>query len=170
MAVSIAIASISHFQLEKSGKTPPIVAPSEPVAALLNYKKRRCVSMGKQCTPEIFRQLESEGYITGSDILRTEDGFWAIYKSLSDILENKGIYDFPGSKGIRLACNKFYDDWFIYAVPDEDGYVYSLLKLREQEHDAMCNSPADGDTPGVTISFISFACEMLLDCLAGSAV
>lgn len=122
--------------------------------------------MGKQCTPQIFRQLEAEGYITGSDILKTEDGFWAVYKSLSDILENRGIYDFPGSKGIRLACNKFYDDWFLYAVPAESDYTYSLFKLREQEHDAEDGIPADGDTPGVTISFISFSCHILLACLA----
>jgi hypothetical protein len=44
--------------------------------------------------------------------------------------------------------------------------VYSLLKLREQEHDADSDSPADGDTPGVTISFVPFACESLLNCLA----
>ena len=39
-------------------------------------------------------------------------------------------------------------------------------ELREQEHDAENDSPADGDTPGVTISFISFAYEVLINCLA----
>ena len=43
--------------------------------------------------------------------------------------------------------------------------MYGLLKLREQEHEAEGDSPADGDTPGLTISFISFSCEILLDCL-----
>jgi hypothetical protein len=60
---------------------------------------------------------------------------------------------------------KFYDDWFLYAVPNEENHTYSLLKLREQEHDAEDGSPADGDTPGVTISFIAFSCEILLACL-----
>ena len=65
-----------------------------------------------------------------------------------------------------LKCSKFYDDWFLYAVPDEADYAYSLLKFREQEHDTEDGSPSDGDTPGVTISFISFACESLLACIA----
>jgi hypothetical protein len=43
-----------------------------------------------------------------------------------------------------------------------------LLKLREQEHDTEEGSPADGDTPGVTISFISFSCDVLLACLENS--
>ncbi len=40
------------------------------------------------------------------------------------------------------------------------------MKLREQEHDAEDGAPADGDTPGVTISFISFDCVLLTRCLA----
>jgi hypothetical protein len=87
-------------------------------------------------------------------------------KSLSDILAQKGILDFPDTDGTRLACDKFFDDWFLYAVPSENDYVYSLLKLREQEHDAEGGSFADGDTPGVTISFVPFSCETLLGCLA----
>ena len=122
--------------------------------------------MNKQHIPEVFAKLQSDGYIKESDILSTKDGFFFLYKSLSDILADKGILDFPGSDGKRLLCSNFYDDWFLYAVPDDAGYAYSLLKLREQEHDAEDGAPADGDTPGVTISFISFACEILLDCLA----
>ena len=116
--------------------------------------------------PDVFSQLQRNESICVADLANTLDGFWMIRRSLAEILASKGIMDFPDANGVRLACDKFYDDWFIYAVPDEDGYVYSLLKLREQEHDATCDSPADGDTPGVTISFISFACERLLDCLA----
>jgi hypothetical protein len=85
---------------------------------------------------------------------------------LSDILSEKGIVEFPDSEGRLLKCSKFYDDWFLYAVPNEADYTYSLLKFREQEHDTEDGSPADGDTPGVTISFISFACEVLLACMA----
>ena len=116
-------------------------------------------------TPEIFRKLQSEGYIKESDILKTEDGFCMIYKSVSDVLAERNIMDFPDSKGNRLFCNKFYDDWFLYAVPRGSDFVYSLLKLREQECDAADGAPADGDTPGVTISFISFDCQILLNCL-----
>ena len=115
--------------------------------------------------PKIFGKLLSEAYIKQSDILQTPDGFRLIYKSLSDILSEKGIFDFPDSDGKRLMSGKFYDDWFLYAVPSEENHTYSLLKLREQEHDAKDGSPADGDTPGVTISFIAFSCEILLACL-----
>ena len=121
--------------------------------------------MDKKDIPKIFGKLLSEAYIKQSDILQTPDGFWLIYKSLSDILSEKGIFDFPDSDGKRLMSGKFYDDWFLYAVPNEENHTYSLLKLREQEHDAEDGSPADGDTPGVTISFIAFACDILLACL-----
>ena len=116
--------------------------------------------------PETFRRLQSMGFVDSSDIQNTSDGFWLIYKSLSNILSEKNILDFPNSEGERLPCSKFYDDWFLYAVPSGAQHTYSLLKLREQEFDAEDGSPADGDTPGVTISFISFACETLFTCLA----
>ncbi len=122
--------------------------------------------MDKKTIPEIFRHLLSEGCIKQSDILQTQDGFRIVYKALSHILSEKNIVDFPDSEGKRLECSKFYDDWFLYAVPNEADYTYSLLKFREQEHDMEAGSSADGDTPGVTISFISFACEGLLACLA----
>ena len=124
------------------------------------------VYMNNKHIPKIVGQLLSAGYIKQTDILQTQDGFWLIYKSLSDILLEKGIVEFPDSEGKRLKCSKFYDDWFLYAVPDEADYTYSLLKFREQEHDTEDGSPADGDTPGVTISFIAFACDALLACLA----
>ena len=122
--------------------------------------------MDKKHIPETFRQLRSTGSVNPSDILNTPDGFWLIYKSLSNILSENNIFDFPDSEGERLICSRFYDDWFLYAVPNGSDYTYSLLKLREQEYDAQDGSPADGDTPGVTISFISFACEILLACIA----
>lgn len=120
----------------------------------------------KKHMPEIFRQLQAEGYIDQTDILKTSDGFWLIYKSLSDILSKKGIIEFWDTDGRLLKYSKFYDDWFLHAVPNETDYTYGLLKLREQEYDREDGSSADGDTPGVTISFISFSCEVLLECLA----
>lgn len=125
--------------------------------------------MDKNNQPKIFQRLQSNGYIKASDIVNTHDGFWMVYRSLSDILAVENIMDFPDANGVRIACSSFFDDWFLYAVPDESDYTYSLLKLREQEHDAEGGAPADGDTPGVTISFIAFACERLLDCLANPA-
>ena len=117
--------------------------------------------------PNIFKCLLSDMCIDEHDILGTSDGFYMVYKSIANILALKGILDFPDSSGERLACGKFFDDWFLYAVPNNNDYTYSLLKLREQEYDAEDGSPADGDTPGVTISFVSFESERLLDCLAG---
>ena len=122
--------------------------------------------MSGKIVPNIFRFLLSETIIEESDIAGTSDGFFLVHKSVANILASKGIFDFPDSSGERLACSKFFDDWFLYAVPGDNGYIYSLLKLREQEHDAEDGSPADGDTPGVTISFISFNCDTLMDCLA----
>ena len=117
-------------------------------------------------TPKIFEFLLSNTNIEKPDILKTSDGFYMVNRSISNILSSKDIFDFPDSIGERLGCDRFFDDWFLYAVPNENDYTYSLLKLREQEHDAENGSPADGDTPGVTISFIAFDTERLLNCLA----
>lgn len=116
--------------------------------------------------PAIFEQLLTDRYITQDRILHTQDGFFLVHKSLSDILAGKDIHDFVDSQNDRLKCSNFFDDWFLYAVPKENVYTYSLLKLREQEQDAKDGAPADGDTPGVTISFIAFDYNILLNCLA----
>ena len=121
--------------------------------------------MDDRSMPLFFYRLLSEACINKADIINATDGFFFVYKSLSDILSEKGVLDFPDSDGTRLACSSFFDDWFLYAVPRENDFEYSLLKLREQEHDARNGKPADGDMPGVTVSFISFQCEELLDCL-----
>ena len=117
-------------------------------------------------TPSTFEQLLLEGCIEASHILKTTDGFVLADRSLAEILAQKGVRDFLDSQGERLACNSFFDDWFLYSVPNGEGHTYSLLKLREQEHDAKDGAPADGDTPGVTVSFIAFDCDVLLACLA----
>ena len=116
-------------------------------------------------TPNAFCWLLEAQCIHQADIISAEDGFFFVNKSLSELLAEKDIFDFPDSSGQILPCNRFFDDWFLYAVPNTPEFTYSLLKLREQEHDTEDGSPADGDTPGVTISFISFAFEILLNCL-----
>ena len=63
-------------------------------------------------------------------------------KLTSHILKEKAIYDFLDSANERLLCKCFFDDWFLYAVPNDCDYTYSLLKLREQEHDAEEGAPA----------------------------
>lgn len=122
--------------------------------------------MNTVCTPDAFCWLIEAKCINQADIVCAEDGFFFVNKSLSDILAEKDIFDFPDSSGQILPCNRFFDDWFLYAVPNMSEYTYSLLKLREQEHDTQDGSPADGDTPGVTISFIAFVFEILLKCLS----
>ena len=121
--------------------------------------------MSKHPIPSIFRQLQAEESLKETDIVTTQDGFYLACQSLSNMLAKKSVFDFPDSEGRRLPCANFFDDWFLYAVPDGSDYVYSLLKLREQEHDMGDGTPSDGDTPGVTICFISFTCQILLDCL-----
>ena len=121
--------------------------------------------MGTKIIPNLFLQLQALCGTDASDLVSTQDGFWMLHKSLSQLLAQKDILDFPDSVGERLLCSCFFDDWFLYAVPHEVDFIYSLVKLREQEHDTEDGSPADGDTPGVTISFISFDTQVLLDCL-----
>ena len=116
--------------------------------------------------PNIFNRLLSDLCIDEPDIVKTDDGFFLANQSIASILASKNVLDFPDASGERLACSKFFDDWFLYAIRKENALTYSLLKFREQEHDAQDGSPADGDTPGVTISFIAFDCEKLMACLA----
>lgn len=118
-----------------------------------------------QALPRLFGQLIQMGCAFPDEAVGTEDGFIALYRPVSRILEEKGILDFPDSDGERLLCESFFDDWYLYAVSTRDSCVYSLLKLREQEHDAEQGLTADGDTPGVTVSFIAFSPKPLIDCL-----
>ena len=121
--------------------------------------------MSSENIPNNFSFLVSEACIKSSDIIKTSDGFFMVYKSISNILATKNIVDFPDTEDERLACDRFFDDWFLYAVQDDEDYTYSLLKMREQEHDIEEGIPADGDAPGVTISFISFDFDILVGCL-----
>lgn len=116
--------------------------------------------------PNIFRYLLSDQCVDESDIVKTDDGFFLANKSIASILASKNVLDFPDTSGERFDCSKFFDDWFLYAVEKEKTFTYSLLKFREQERDGQDGSPADGDAPGVTISFIAFDCEKLIACLA----
>ena len=119
--------------------------------------------MNDKTIPMIFQQLQTEGCLKENDIINTRDGFSLAYRSVAEMLAQKNILDFPDSQGERRACSSFFDDWFLYAIQEKNDYIYSLLKLREQEHDQ--GAAADGDTPGVTICFISFDCGILLKCL-----
>ena len=115
--------------------------------------------------PSFFRYLSDTKLINIEHVLHTWDGFCMICKSISSILISKEIETFPDRENKILECKNFFDDWFLFAVPGKDEYAYGLLKMREQEHDLERGIRADGDTPGVTISFIAFDTDLLKACL-----
>ena len=126
--------------------------------------KKSCCNRSIQMPP-FFQELMTWGCISLEDVLDTSDGFYAVRKSLSDILAEKGITTFPDSEGQSLPCNLFFDDWYFYAVAANGSFIYSLFKMREQEHDAKNGVSADGDAPGVTISFIALDTDIPERCL-----
>ena len=115
--------------------------------------------------PPFFEFLIGENLVKTDDVLYAKDGFFMIYKSISSILISKGIETFPDREGRILECRNYFDDWFLFSLPSREDYVYGLLKMREQEHDLERGIQADGDTPGVTISFIAFDTGSLKSCL-----
>lgn len=114
--------------------------------------------MSDTMMPPVFEKL-------GLPADHTGDGFWMGRKSIADILLDQNIRTFPNDRGETRECGLFFDDWHLYAI-DTGNWVYSLVKLREQEHDKEEGHMGDGDTPGVTVSFIAFLPEILLRCLA----
>ena len=115
--------------------------------------------------PAFFKWLDDQKMIRKDPIISSNDGFFMITESISSILISKGIETFPDREGRILECRNYFDDWFLFAVPGKTEYVYGLLKMREQEHDLERGIQADGDTPGVTISFIAFDTGILKSCL-----
>ena len=115
--------------------------------------------------PSFFRYLSDKKLITSDLVLFTRDGFCMINKSISSILISQGIETFSDREDQILECKNYFDDWFLFAVPGKSEYTYGLLKMREQEHDLEKGIQADGDTPGVTISFIAFNVDVLKFCL-----
>lgn len=96
------------------------------------------------------------------ETVQTEDGFCMMTRCLSQLLSREGITTFTGDDGKERLFDYYFDDWFLYAIP---GPVYGLVKMREQEFDARQGRLADGDTPGITVSFVSLNLEPLENCL-----
>ena len=115
--------------------------------------------------PELFGWLMELGCFGEAEIYTTSDGFYAARTAIADILAHRDIATVPGRQGNQLDCRLFFDDWYLYAVSDGVDCTYSLFKMREQEYDARLGRNADGDTPGVTIPFISMQTEILRACL-----
>lgn len=115
--------------------------------------------------PFLFGEFILLGSLTFADVQCTQDGFYAVKKSISDILRGHGIKTFPNEHDQERLCDRFFDDWYVYAVKHAEETIYGLYKMREQEWDSDSGIIADGDTPGVTISFISFHAELLTACI-----
>ena len=115
--------------------------------------------------PELFGWLMEFGCFREAEIYTTSDGFCAAMATIADMLARRDITTVPGSRGDQLDCRLFFDDWYLYAVSDGVDCTYGLFKMREQEYDAKLGRNADGDTPGITIPFISMQTEILRECL-----
>lgn len=115
--------------------------------------------------PSLFEELNALGSLTSADIQCTRDGFYAVTRSIADILQKHGITTYFNEQNQERFCDRFFDDWYLYAVQQDQNTVYGLFKMREQEGDAASGIPADADTPGVTVSFISFSAQMLITCI-----
>lgn len=115
--------------------------------------------------PPVFQALIRQGAIAPGDVKCTSDGFFAVTKSMADLLMDQGISSLRSMQGRTLDCDKFFDDWYLYALSQSVTPVCGLFKMREQEYDAENGIKADGDAPGVTISFIAFDLSPLLNCL-----
>lgn len=119
--------------------------------------------------PPHFGEYISDGIISNYQVKHTEDNFFTITKSIADILLEKNVYVLYDMYNEPYNVVNYFDDWFIYAVPDnyyENDYVYGLYKLREQESDHIDmdgddDLDGDNDDPGVTISLIMFDIELL---------
>ncbi|MBO7253612.1 MAG: hypothetical protein J6V25_13425 [Oscillospiraceae bacterium] len=115
--------------------------------------------------PPVFRGLLQEKLISADSVLHTDDGFFMLRDSLCTILGQRGIQHFTDREGNVCECQYFFDDWFLFAVSEGDSVVYSLLKMREQEHDRQLGILSDADTPGVTVCFVAMEPNILLNCL-----
>lgn len=104
---------------------------------------------------EVFDLLPRENWLAAGD------GFAMYPQPLADILNGMGIYDTGLSKINPQDVQSYYDDWYLYCV-DPGNPVYSLLKMREQEHDYIPGF-SDKDDPSVTVSFIEFPIAILKD-------
>ena len=115
--------------------------------------------------PKLFGRLADLRCLSEDEICGTSDGFCASTATVAEILARRGIITVPDSQEELLECGLFFDDWHLYAVSDSVDCTYGLFKMREQEYDAKLGWNADGDTPGVTVSFIPLQTNVLIDCL-----
>ncbi len=106
-----------------------------------------------------FGELGAKGYVRDDDVQKTSDNFCITQKSLAAILLDAGINELEEASVVQL----YYDDWYLFSVQqnkENKEIAYGLCKMREQEFDG-----GDGDAQGVTISFVGFDMEKLMNCI-----
>lgn len=113
----------------------------------------------------LFKRLIGMQCIVETDIFDTSDGFCAVNKPVSAILAGRGVATLLDANDQIIKCCNYLDDWYLYSVPGAEKPCCSLFKMREQEYELEQGMKADGDTPGVTISFIAFHTHLLEECL-----
>lgn len=115
--------------------------------------------------------LLNQGLISSADIKTTDDGFSIITKSLSDILLAKGIDRLykPAENLSYREVQYFYDDWYFFAITNSPIIQYSVVKMREEEHDPS-SVDHDGDTQVVTVPFIRFEMQSFLTCISNPSI
>ena len=119
--------------------------------------------------PTAFKALIANGCLSENHIRRTDDGFSMSSLSIAHMLQSRGIDTFPNDQNEERLVDRFFDDWYLFSVSTGAADVYGLLKMRKQEFDAAEDIPADADTPGITIPFVAFNIQTLLDCLQNPA-
>ncbi len=115
----------------------------------------------KQNKEDFLSQLPEQlkNIIDISALKATDDGFVMCTESLANLMNKLGIVDTNISEENKEDVQSYYDDWYLYGVMDDSGdFTFSLLKMREQERDR-----EDGDNPGVTIPFINFNVNTLVE-------
>lgn len=127
--------------------------------------------------PSLFNTLLNEGSIAPDKLSATDDGLFISTASLASILSSNGITYLPenGDASELWYVHSYYDDWYFLAVVDGTHVSYGLYKMREQEADYVDangdgNTDADGDAPGVTISFIGLNTSVLITCFNNPSV
>lgn len=122
--------------------------------------------------PEMFRHFVEDGIMDRSSIKGTNDGFCLITTSLATLLMENGVESLAkDSQGDDVrTVQTFYDDWYVFAVTGGAEVKYGLYKMREQEDehendDEYYTADADGDNPGVAISFVALSKSLLETCL-----
>lgn len=103
-----------------------------------------------------FGELGAKGYIKDDDVEKTSDNFFITQKSLANILSTAGINELEAGSAVQ----SYYDDWYLFSVQQSTEVSYGLCKMREQEFDG-----GDGDAQGITISFVGFDMEKLMNCI-----